>query len=112
MRAPGEGLGMSVAIEGKRGSPASLLGWLAVAVVGAIALGIVALRRGETVNAVWLVIAAVCVYLVGYRFYSLFIARSVVGLDPLRETPAVRRNDGLDYVPTNQYVLFGHHFAA
>ncbi|MBV8574833.1 MAG: carbon starvation protein A, partial [Acetobacteraceae bacterium] len=89
-----------------------MLGWFAVAVLGAVALGIVALERGETVNAVWLVIAAVCVYLIGYRFYSLFVARTVAGVDPTRATPAMRRNDGLDYVPTNQYVLFGHHFAA
>ncbi|MBV8401344.1 MAG: carbon starvation protein A [Acetobacteraceae bacterium] len=89
-----------------------MLGWFAVAVLGAVALGIVALERGETVNAVWLVIAAACVYLIGYRFYSLFVARTVAGVDPTRATPAMRRNDGLDYVPTNQYVLFGHHFAA
>ena len=71
-----------------------------------------ALNRGETINAVWLVIAAVYVYLIAYRCYSLFIANKVLQLDPSRATPAVRHNDGLDYVPTNQYVLFGHHFAA
>jgi carbon starvation protein len=103
---------MSVAVRGRTASAAEMLGWFAVAVLGAIALGIVALKRGETVNAVWLVIAAVCVYLIGYRFYSLFVARTVAGVDPTRATPAMRRNDGLDYVPTNQYVLFGHHFAA
>src|SRR5262245_24396839 len=86
--------------------------WAAVCVAGAVALAIVALNRGEAVNAVWLVIAAVCIYLIAYRFYSLFIANKVLQVDPARPTPAARRNDGLDYVPTNRYVLFGHHFAA
>ncbi|MDB5840729.1 MAG: carbon starvation protein [Herminiimonas sp.] len=88
------------------------LGWIALAILGAISLGIVALRRGESVNAIWIVITAVCVYLIAYRYYSLFIAKHVMGLDPNRMTPAYRFNDGLDYVPTNKYVLFGHHFAA
>ncbi|PWC31090.1 carbon starvation CstA family protein [Azospirillum sp. TSO35-2] len=86
--------------------------WLVVAVLGAFSLGTVALARGETINALWLVVAAVCTYLVSYRYYSLFIAKRVMRLDPDRPTPAARHNDGLDYVPTNQYVLFGHHFAA
>ncbi|MFO1153641.1 MAG: carbon starvation CstA family protein [Rhodospirillales bacterium] len=90
----------------------SYLGWAAVAVLGAFALGTVALSRGETINAVWLLIAAVCVFLISYRFYSLFIAERVLGLDPNRITPAVKYNDGLDYVPTNKYILYGHHFAA
>src|SRR4051812_46483462 len=88
------------------------LGWLGLAALGAIALGIVALSRGEPVNAVWLVTAAVSIYLVAYRFYALYIARSVLRLDPARPTPAVRHDDGLDYVPTDRWVLFGHHFAA
>jgi carbon starvation protein len=87
-------------------------GWLAVAVLGAAALAIIALTRGEPVNAVWLVVAAVCVYLIGYRFYAQFIAERVLRLDGARPTPAMRYNDGLDYVPTNRWVLFGHHFAA
>ena len=66
----------------------------------------------QSVNAAWLVIAAVCIYLIAYRFYALFIAEKVLGVDPTRWTPAYRHNDGLDYVPTNRYVLFGHHFAA
>ncbi len=74
--------------------------------------GFVALNRGETINAVWLVIASVCVFLIAYRFYSLYIAQSVLRLEADRVTPAVRYNDGLDYVPTDKYVLFGHHFAA
>ncbi len=88
------------------------LGWAAVALLGAAAFGVVALQRGETINALWLVIAAVCTYLIAYRYYSLYIADRVMELDPTRMTPAVRHNDGLDYVPTNKYVLFGHHFAA
>jgi carbon starvation protein len=72
----------------------------------------VALRRGEAINALWIVVAAVAIYLVAYRYYSLFIANNVMQLDPRRATPAVVNNDGLDYVPTNKHILFGHHFAA
>jgi carbon starvation protein len=86
--------------------------WVGVAVLGAVALGIIALKRGEPVNAMWMVIAALCIYAIGYRFYGLFIANRVLGVNAARQTPAYRHNDGLDYVPTNQYVLFGHHFAA
>ena len=86
--------------------------WMLVGIFGAIALAIVALSRGETISALWIVVAAVCTYLIAYRYYSLFIATRVLQLDPNRMTPAYRHNDGLDYVPTNQYVLFGHHFAA
>ncbi|SDY05951.1 carbon starvation CstA family protein [Lysobacter enzymogenes] len=88
------------------------LGWAALAVLGAFCLGVVALRRGEHINALWIVTAAVSIYLVAYRYYSLFIADKVMQLDPTRATPAVINNDGLDYVPTNKHVLFGHHFAA
>ena len=91
---------------------ASHLAWFAVAVLGAFALGTVALHRGETINALWIVVAAVAVYLIAYRYYARFIATRVLQLDPQRMTPAVRHNDGLDYVPTNKHVLFGHHFAA
>ncbi|MQA22105.1 carbon starvation CstA family protein [Rugamonas rivuli] len=91
---------------------ASRLGWAALALCGAAALGVIALKRGESVSAIWIVIAAVCVYLIAYRFYSLFIADKVLGLDARRMTPANKLNDGLDHVPTNKYVLFGHHFAA
>ncbi|WP_338921723.1 carbon starvation CstA family protein [Pseudomonas silesiensis] len=86
--------------------------WLLLAIVGACALGVVALRRGEAINALWIVVAAVAIYLVAYRYYSLFIANHVMQLDPRRATPAVINNDGLDYVPTNKHILFGHHFAA
>ncbi|VVN80523.1 carbon starvation CstA family protein [Pseudomonas fluorescens] len=88
------------------------LAWFALAVIGAVALSVVALRRGEAINALWIVVAAVAIYLVAYRYYSLFIAKHVMQIDPLRATPAVLNNDGLDYVPTNKHVLFGHHFAA
>ena len=90
----------------------SYLGWIALALVGAFALGYVAVTRGEHINALWIVVAAVSVYLIAYRFYSKFIAEKVLGLDSTRQTPAYKNNDGLDYVPTNKYVLFGHHFAA
>lgn len=88
------------------------LPWAVLAVVGACALGVVALRRGEAINALWIVVAAVALYLVAYRYYSLFIATRVMQLDPTRATPALLNNDGLDYVPTNKHILFGHHFAA
>src|ERR1700724_2228715 len=91
---------------------ASRLIWVLVALVGAIALASLALGRGESVNSVWLVTAALCVYFIAYRFYSKFIADKVLRLDDSRPTPAVRHNDGLDYVPTNKWVLYGHHFAA
>ncbi len=87
------------------------LPWIALAIVGAGALGVVATVRGEPVNALWIVAAAVSVYLIAYRYYALFIAK-VIGIDPSRSTPAIRRADGLDYVATDRTVLFGHHFAA
>jgi carbon starvation protein len=86
--------------------------WTAIAVLGAVSFGIVAINRGEAVNAAWLVVAAVCIYFIAYRFYGLFVAERALGVDGTRPTPAYRHNDGLDYVPTNRYVLFGHHFAA
>ena len=86
--------------------------WLLVALIGATAFAVLALSRGEPVNAAWLVLAAVSCYAIAYRFYSKFIAERVFELDDRRLTPAERRNDGLDYVPTNKYVVFGHHFAA
>src|SRR5262245_52416341 len=86
--------------------------WFAVAALGAVAFGILALVRGETISAAWLVIAAVCTYIVAFRFYSRFIATKVFELDPRRATPAERLSNGRDFVPTNKWVLFGHHFAA
>ncbi len=91
---------------------ATRIAWFAVALLGAFALGTLALRRGESINALWIVTASVAIYLVAYRYYSLFIANKVMQLDPARATPAVVNNDGLDYVPTNKHILFGHHFAA
>jgi carbon starvation protein len=102
---------MSTLTTGRGGVQQRLL-WIAIAVIGAGALGVVALSRGESISAAWLVIAALCVYFLSYRFYALFVANKVLGIDPARQTPAYRHNDGLDYVPTNRYVLFGHHFAA
>ena len=93
-------------------SMVKMLIWIGVAVIGAAALGGIALHRGESINSVWFVTAAVCVYALGYRFYSAFIAAKVLVLDAGRATPAERFNDGRDYVPTNKWVVFGHHFAA
>jgi len=92
--------------------PLSIVGWAFVSLLGAAAFGVLALARGETISAAWLLIAAVCTYAVGYRFYSKFLANKVFGLDPRRATPAERFNNGHDFVPTNKWVLFGHHFAA
>ncbi|AIA70144.1 putative carbon starvation protein [Pectobacterium atrosepticum SCRI1043] len=86
--------------------------WMILGIIGAACLGVVALRRGEHVSALWIIVASVAVYLVAYRYYSLYIAQKVMQLDPTRATPAVVNNDGLNYVPTNRNVLFGHHFAA
>ena len=93
-------------------SVAGKLGWTALAVFGAACIAVVALHRGESINAMWLVAASLSVFFIAYRFYSRFIADKALGLDATRATPAQRRNDGLDYVPTDRYVLFGHHFAA
>lgn len=90
----------------------SRLGWTLLSVFAAVCLGVVALRRGETINAMWLVAAAGSIFVIGYRFYSRFIADKALRLDGARATPAQLHNDGLDYVPTDRTVLFGHHFAA
>src|SRR5690348_2361775 len=86
--------------------------WVGIAALGALAFAAVALHRGEQINALWLVTAALCTYAVGYRFYSKFIAAKVLALNPQRATPAERLNNGRDFVPTNKWVVFGHHFAA
>ena len=90
----------------------SIVVWLAVALLGAGALGAIAIHRGEPLNAIWFVIAALCCYLVAFRLYSAFVAAKVLALDDTRATPAERHDDGRDFVPTNKWVLFGHHFAA
>jgi carbon starvation protein len=89
-----------------------MLLWLGVAALGATSFGFIALRHGETINAAWLLTAAVCSYLIAYRFYSKIIASNIFALDATRQTPAERLEDGRDYVPTNRWVVFGHHFAA
>src|SRR5215510_14421171 len=86
--------------------------WGAIAVAGALALATIALHRGEAINAMWLVVAALCTYALGYRFYSKFIAARVLTLDAMRATPAERLENGRDFVRTNKWYLFGHHFAA
>jgi carbon starvation protein len=91
---------------------ASKLGWLLVAFLGACSLAALALHRGETVNAFWLLAATLSLFFIAYRFYARFIADRVLGLDATRATPAILRDDGLDYVPTDRRIVFGHHFAA
>src|ERR671913_2176668 len=88
------------------------IGWVALAVAGALAWGVLALHRGETISAAWLVLAAAGTYLLGYRFYSRFLAHRVFDLNDRRATPAERLTNGRDFVPTQRWVLFGHHFAA
>jgi carbon starvation protein len=90
----------------------SVVAWVAIAIAGATGFAVLALHRGETVSAGWMVIAAVCTYMIGFRFYSRFIAVKVMSLDDRRATPAERINNGRDFVPTGKWVLFGHHFAA
>ncbi|HEY0943316.1 MAG TPA: carbon starvation CstA family protein [Steroidobacter sp.] len=86
--------------------------WILVALVGACAIGGIAIHRGETINAMWIVVAAICVYSLGYRFYSAWVAAKVLSVDPTRATPALRLNNGRDFVPTHRWIVFGHHFAA
>ncbi|MFN5744932.1 MAG: carbon starvation CstA family protein [Methylococcaceae bacterium] len=86
--------------------------WVGIAVMGASVISGIALNRGENVNSLWFITAAICVYALGYRFYSAFVATRVLGLDARRATPAERFNDGRDFLPTNRWVVFGHHFAA
>src|SRR6201982_1003178 len=102
---------MSTTLDNSTAWQTKLL-WIAIALLGAVGFAIVALNRGEVVNAAWLVTGAGCIYFIAFRFYGLFVANRVLGVDGARPTPAYRHNDGLDYVPTNRYVLFGHHFAA
>jgi carbon starvation protein len=89
-----------------------VVGWIGVSLLGAVALGYIALSRGEAISAGWLIVAAVCTYVVFYRFYSKFIGETVFGLDPTRATPAERLENGRDFVPTSKWVVFGHHFSA
>jgi len=95
-----------------QGTIFSRIGWFLVAVLGAAAVGGIALNRGESINAIWFIAAAACVYALAYRFYSAWLAAKVLALDETRATPAERFNNGRDFVPTNKWVVFGHHFAA
>src|SRR3974390_2288104 len=112
LRQPYRGRGSMSAVAVKENGIQSKLLWAAVVLLGVFSFAVIALGRGENINASWLVIAAVCVYVIAYRFYGTFVANKALGINPARLTPAYRHNDGLDYVPTNRYVLFGHHFAA
>ena len=96
----------------KKLSGVARVGWLGVALGGAVALAVVGLQRGEPVNALWLVVATGCVYAIGYRFHSAWLMATVLMIDESRETPAIRHADGRDFVKTNRWVVFGHHFAA
>ena len=89
-----------------------ILGWAAVSLAGAGALAVIATARGEPISSAWFLIAALCIYALGFRFYSGFLARRVFVLDDARATPAHRLRDGKDYVPTHRWVVFGHQFAA
>ena len=91
---------------------AKVILWIAVAALGALSLATIAWHRGEAINAMWLVAAALCSYALGYRFYSKFLAAKVLTLDALRATPAERLENGRDFIPTNKWYVFGHHFAA
>ena len=93
-------------------SIAKILLWIGVGSAGAVAVGTIALHRGEPINALWLVVAALCSYALGYRFYSKFVAAKVLALDALRATPAERLENGRDFIPTDKWYVFGHHFAA
>src|ERR1700739_1208193 len=90
----------------------TIFAWVVVGAVGAAALATIALHRGEPISATWFVLAAACSYSLAYRLYSAFIAAKLLALDNTRATPSERRDDGRDFVPTNKWVLFGHHFAA
>src|SRR5450432_3600771 len=98
--------------NGMKSKSIQILVWTCVAGLGALAFATIALRRGEPINAMWLVVAALCAYALGYRFYSRFLAAKVLVLDSMRATPAERMENGRDFMPTNKWVVFGHHFAA
>jgi carbon starvation protein len=93
-------------------NPFKILLWTTVALLGASAVGGIALHRGESINALWFIAAALCTYAIAYRFYAAWIAATVLSVDPSRATPAERLSNGRDYVPTHRWIVFGHHFAA
>jgi carbon starvation protein len=106
-----DGIGTEHEEQGMKNTLSTLV-WLGLAILGAAAVGVVAVHRGEPINALWLVVAATCCYAFGYRFYSKFIAAKILALDALRATPAERLENGRDFLVTNKWVVFGHHFAA
>src|SRR5262245_17924860 len=94
-----------------RGNDMRRIGWGLVALIGAFAVGGIALHRGETINAMWIIVAAICVYSLGYRFYSAWVATKVLCVDSPRATPAIRPNNGRDFMPNHRWIVSGHHFA-
>ena len=86
--------------------------WILLSIVGAYAFSVIALSRNETINAIWFIIASVCIYLIAYRFYAAWVATKVLVLDSNQQTPAIKFNDGKDFIPTDKWIVFGHHFAA
>ena len=86
--------------------------WILLSIVGASAFSVIALSRNETINAIWFIIASVCIYLIAYRFYAAWVATKVLVLDSNQQTPAIKFNDGKDFIPTDKWIVFGHHFAA
>jgi carbon starvation protein len=103
---------VATAVPTQKLTPKQMAIWAAIALLGAFSFGTIAIHRGETINSIWFVLAAICTYLVAYRFYSAWICAKVLALDATRATPAERLNDGRDFVPTNKWIVFGHHFAA
>ena len=99
-------------LKNKPANISAILLWIVVALIGASAVGGIAIHRGESINALWFITAAICVYAIAYRFYSAWIASKVLVLDETRATPAERFDNGRDFIPTNRWVVFGHHFAA
>ncbi|MDQ2941463.1 MAG: carbon starvation protein A, partial [Chloroflexota bacterium] len=99
-------------VGARRPSRRSIIIWAGVAVIGALAWSVIALARGETISAAWMIIAAVSSYAIAYRFYARFIVRRVLQVDNRRATPAERLDNGVDYQPTDRRILLGHHFAA
>src|SRR4051812_35382751 len=105
-------MGTDIAAHSNSHQTLRTLGWSVVAILGAIAVGILAWSRGESVNALWMVVASLCVFAISYRFHSAWLMAKVLTLDDLRATPAETHGDGRDFVKTNKWVVFGHHFAA
>lgn len=98
--------------EDKRWTPLRIAIWVVIALIGAVAWSMLAFSRGETINAIWFVFAAVATYLIAYRFYAKYIERKIAKPDDFRATPGEYMNNGRDFIPTDRRVLFGHHFAA